>query len=198
MLSPEDLCQWFTPPGVSASFLAWSNISDDDIVLEPAAGEGALVPDRPGVLCFDIDPERVSELQYWRPHATALCSDFMAVPPPPEHVADVCIQNPPYAEDGEGTYLRQGLLWAPRCCALIRAGALQGRRRFEVCWSYVRPTRIACLIHRPHFLGPLGAKTKHHPQYDYIAVECVARETPLKYAEQMQGDKVEISWVAWK
>jgi len=197
-MDPETLCQWFTPPGVAEAFLAWCRIADEDVVLEPSAGEGALVPDRRDVLCFEIDPERVSELEHWRPHATVVCADFLSVPPPQSYAADVCIQNPPYAADGEGVYLRQGLLWAPRCCSLIRAGALQGLGRFNLCWRFVRPTRIAFLIHRPHFLGPLGGQTKHTPQYDYLTIECVSRETPLEYAEQMQDDKVEVSWVNWR
>jgi hypothetical protein len=149
------------------------------------------------VLAFEIDPERVEELRYWRPRATVVCADFLALPPPAEPVADVCVTNPPYSADGEGTFLRQGLLWAPRCCGLIRAGALQGGGRFEKCWKYVRLTRIAQLVQRPHFEGIYGSRTKYTPQYDYIAVECVARETPLE-REDESVDVVEISWVFWR
>jgi hypothetical protein len=192
-----DLDQWFTPPGVAEAFLDWCRIGPDDVVLEPTAGEGALVPDRPGVLCFEIDPERVEELRYWRPQATVVCANFLGVPPPVEYVADVCVQNPPYSADGEGTFLRQGLLWAPRCCGLLRAGALQGAGRWEKCWRHVRVTRIANLVHRPYFEGILGSRTKYTPQYDYIAVECVARETPLERGDQ-SVDSIEVSWVFWR
>jgi hypothetical protein len=198
MVDPEELCQWLTPPGVAEGFLDWARIGDRDIVLEPTAGEGALVPNRPGVICCEIDPERIEELRYWRPDATVICADFLAVPPPAQYAADVCMQNPPYAADGEGVYLLQGLRWAPRCCGLIRAGALQGRRRYDKCWSQLQLTRLACLIHRPNFQGPFGSKTLFTPQYDYIAVEVVARDTPLKYGEPAVADNVEVSWVAWR
>jgi hypothetical protein len=191
------LDQWFTPDGVAEAFLGWANVSDSDIVLEPAAGEGALVPNRPGVLAFEIDPERVEELRYWRPQATVVCADFLQLPPPAEHVADVCIENPPYSEAGEGVFLYRGLLWAPRCCGLLRAGALQGSRRWDLCWRYVRPTRIASLVHRPHFQTIFGAKTQHTPQYDYMAIECVLREQPLE-REVRAVDEVEFSWVFWR
>lgn len=191
------LDQWLTPQGVAGAFLDWACIDDDDAVIEPAAGEGALVPDRYGVLAFEIDPERAEELRYWRPKATVIEADFLQVPPPQEYVADVCIENPPYSEDGEGTFIRQGLLWAPRCCGLLRAGAIQGNGRWEKCWRYVRPTRIASLIHRPHFHGAFGSRTKHTPQYDYIAVDCVLRETPLEKWEP-HVDKIEFSWVFWR
>jgi len=194
---PASLDQWLTPPGVGEAFLAWTGVKDDDVVLEPAAGEGALVPDRPGVLCFEVDPERADELRYWKPSATVVVADFMTTPPPAEHIADICIQNPPYSADGEGVFLRQGLLWAPRCCGLLRAGSLQGGGRFEKCWRYVRPTRIASLIYRPHFQGVYGSRTKHTPQYDYIAVECVLREEPLNGLE-LSADKIEFSWVFWR
>jgi hypothetical protein len=36
------------------------------------------------------------------------------------------------------------------------------------------------------------------PQYDYIAVEVVDREAPLKYGEPAVADNVEVSWVAWR
>lgn len=189
--------QWLTPGGVAEAFLDWCDVKGDDVVIEPAAGEGALMPDRAGVLAFEIDPERVVEIQYWRPQATVICADFLRVPPPAEYVADVCIQNPPYSEDGEGTFIRQGLLWAPRCCGLLRAGAIQGNGRWEKCWRYVRPTRIASLVHRPHFQGIYGSETKFTPQYDFMAIECVLRAEPLERWEP-HVDKIDFSWVFWR
>lgn len=190
--------QWLTPAGVAEAFLAWSGVRDDDIVIEPAAGEGALVPrDGSGVLAFEIDPERVAELQYWKPKTSVVCCDFLSIPPPPEPIADVCIQNPPYSEDGEGVFIRRGLLWAPRCCGLLRAGAIQGNGRWEKCWRHVRPTRIASLIHRPHFEGIYSSTTKWTPQYDFMAVDCVLRDKPLERWER-HTDKIEFSWVFWR
>lgn len=190
--------QWFTPPGVAEAFIHWSNVGEDDVVLEPAAGEGSLVPLRNRALCFEIDPASAFELQYWRPNALVFCENFLELPPPEEHVADVSLTNPPYSNDGEGTFIRQSLLWAPRCCALIRGGGVFGKGRFEKCWKYVRPTRIAHLIYRPRYLGPLGSETLYTPQYDYIAVDCVLRETPLELHDQLSDDLVKLSWVDWR
>jgi len=180
------LCQWFTPPGVAKAFLEWSRVSDDDLVLDPAAGEGALCPDREGVIAFEVDEALVPELRYWRPQATVICANFLKTPPAQ---ADVAVLNPPYDDEGEATFVRQSLLWAPRACALVRAVAVNGPRRYEACWRHVRFTRIAYLLHRPHFLGPGGVDTQYHPMADYMAIECVRGSGP---------STVEISWVGWK
>jgi len=193
-----DFDQWLTPPGVAGAFMKWAKIGDTDVVLEPAAGEGALIPpNHRGVVAFEIDPERADELRYWKPLATIVCADFLQVPPI-YNFADVCIQNPPYSDDGEGTFLRRALQWAPRCCGLLRAGALQGAGRFEKCWKYVRPTRIGQLVHRPHFEGIYGSRTKHTPQYDFIVLECVLREQPLEREDETSHDVVEMSWLFWR
>lgn len=192
-----ELDQWFTPEGVSNAFQDWANIAPDDVVIDPAAGEGSLLPDRPGVLAFEIDPERVEELKYWKPQAIVVCADFLATPSPPEHVADVALQNPPYGQDGEGTFIYQSLLWAPRCCALIRISGLFGERRWHKCWRHVQVLRKAYLVHRPHFEGIFGSATAFTPQYDFVAVECVMREKPLEKGE-IPDDPQETSWVFWR
>jgi predicted RNA methylase len=195
----EDLDQWLTSPGVAASFIEWSRIRPDDVLLEPAAGEGALVPaGHPYVLAFDIDPERLVELRKHHPQAQSVCGDFLTMPVPASPLADVCVQNPPYGGSGEGTFIRQSLLWAPRCCALTRTAALHGKDRFDVCWRYVRPTRIAFLVRRPKFLYPFGEATEHTARHEYAAIECVLRARPLESVDELHSDPVEVSFVRWE
>jgi hypothetical protein len=180
---------------VAQAFLEWCRIDDDDIVLEPAAGEGSLTPNRPGVLAFEIDPELVQELRYWRPYATILNCNFLAIPALAR--VDVAVLNPPYSNDGEGTFIRQALEWAPRACALVRTVALHGRARFEKCWKYVVPIRLAVLAHRPRFLGPGNVPTAHSPEADYMAVECMLRQQPLPDYENWVSSTT-IQWVNWR
>jgi hypothetical protein len=188
----ESLSQWLTPPSVAAAFWQWARVGSEDVVLEPAAGEGALIPlGRSGVLAFELDPERAAELRYWRPDATVVCGDFLALPVPGHHVADVAVSNPPYNDAGEGTFIERALHWAPRVCALVRTSALHGGERFEVCWSSVALTRIAYFKNRPKFLGPMGLTTKFTPAYDYVALEAVRRQSKLP-------DKPEVTWVSWR
>jgi predicted RNA methylase len=186
------LDQWLTPATVAEAFLHWCRIGDDDRVLEPAAGEGALVVlGHPRVLAFEIDPERAAELRYWRPEATVICTNFLALPPPAKHIADVCVQNPPYGNAGEGTFIDRALHWAPRVCALVRTSALHGGERFEVCWSRVALTRITYFKNRPKFLGPRGVSTKFTPAYDYVALEAVRRVSD-------EPERPEVTWVSWR
>lgn len=189
----EALDQWLTPPSVAAEFWRWSRVREDDVVLEPAAGEGALIPlGRDNVLAFEIDPERAAELRYWRPEATVVCGNFLELPVPKNYVADVVLQNPPYSNAGEGTFIERALHWAPRVCALVRTSALHGGERFEVCWDKVQLTRIAYFKNRPKFLGPYGLTTKFTPAYDYVAVEAVRRVSPS------EKERPEVEWVSWR
>jgi predicted RNA methylase len=186
----EALDQWLTPPSVAAAFWNWARVAPGDIVLEPAAGEGALIPlGRAGVLAFELDPERAAELSYWRPDVTVICDDFLKLPAPAQCVADVAVSNPPYGDSGEGTFIQRSLSWAPRVCALVRTSALHGKDRFEVCWRETQLTRVAYFINRPKFLGPMGLPTRFTPAYDYVAVEAV-RGTAVS--------RPEISWVDWR
>ncbi len=197
----KEWCQWFTDPAIAEKFLQWSRVEDHHLVLEPAAGEGALVPNRPGVIAFELDPVLVEELKYWRPEATVICHDFLDVRPLLQ--VDVALLNPPYsgiAPDGEGTFIHQSLKWAPRCCALVRTVSLHGKRRFEKCWRFVRPTRIAFIRERSKFLGPGGRPTDLNPYTDFCSIECVMRDEPLPleaYGKDWVSD-VEVSWVDWK
>lgn len=196
-------CQWFTPPAVAEAFLAWSGVEDHHIVLEPAAGEGALCPNRERVVAFERDPELVAELRYWRPQADVVCHNFLDMKPPERQLVDVAVANPPYSEYGEATFIRQALLWAPRVTALIRTVAFNGTNRYELCWRHVRPTRVAFLIHRPQYLGPGGTPTKFGPKADYMAVECVQRGGPL-VTEPLPADgrgwalDAKVEWVNWR
>lgn len=192
-LTQQELyCQWFTPPSVAEQFLDWCRLGPHDVLLEPAAGEGALIPEEhPNVMAFEIDPDRCAELRTNRPLAAVVCADFLSIPVPEHHVADVAIENPPYIDDGEGIFIDRALHWAPRVCALIRLEALHGKDRYAQCWQHVQLTRLAILIHRPWYLGPYGARTQHSPQYSYVALEAIR-------ANGQQVCQVETSWVNWK
>jgi tRNA1(Val) A37 N6-methylase TrmN6 len=185
----ELYCQWFTPTSVSEKFLEWCRIAPTDVLLEPAAGEGALIPEyHSQVLAFEIDPDRCTELRNNRPLATVICSDFLCLPPPSSPIADVAVQNPPFTNNGEGMFIDRALSWAQRTCALVRLEALHGKCRYA-CWKNVKILRLAILVHRPKFLGPFGGKTKFHPRYSYVALEAV-RPSP--------GKSCEIEWVQWQ
>lgn len=191
MTRQELYCQWLTAPSIAAAFLDWCHVGDNDSVLEPAAGEGALVPEgHSRVTAYEIDHERASELQRHRPLARVVCEDFLAQPAPDEPVFDVCVTNPPYSGNGEGVFIERGVRWARRVCALVRLEAFHGSTRYEACWSRVSLRRVAFLVHRPRFLGPFGAATGYSPKYAYVAVEATALDS--------HAGSPEVSWVTWR
>lgn len=190
--------QWFTPPGVSEPFIDWCGFDDDETLLEPSAGEGALVPrNRPNVIAFEKDPLLIDELKYWRPRATVINYDFLKAEPVP---VDGALGNPPYHNDGEATFTYQSLQWAPRACMLMRLVALQGERRFLKCWRFVQVDRLAVLVYRPQFLGPGGRPTDFSPFTAFAAFDCSLRPEPLPldgYSEWKSQIR-EFSMVDWR
>ncbi len=195
----ESWCQWFTAPKVAFAFQEWSRIDEAELIIDPAAGEGALTPDHEGVVAVEIDPDLIEELRYWRPHVRQIiCADFLELEVP-QLRADLAILNPPYANGGEGLFIYRSLLWAHRACALIRTVALNGKDRFRDCWRYVQPIRISVLTHRPRFQGPGCSATKYNPMADYMAVECVLRPEPLPMSDYGKwADDVVFNWVDWR
>jgi hypothetical protein len=148
-------------------------------------------------MAVELDPRLVPELRYWRPQAHIVQADFLALEP--RQVFKVAVLNPPYSNAWEGIFIRQSLLWAPRACALVRTVALHGKKRFETCWRFVQPTRIAILTQRPRFLGPGYAPTPHNPEADYMAIECVLRPEPLPLeAYGAWATVADIEWVNWR
>jgi len=189
-LDRDDLDQWLTPPGVASDFLDWCCIGADESLLEPSVGEGSLIPvGHERVLAIDIDPERLRILKRIHPQADTLCANFLELEPPKQPYLDVSTLNPPFSSGGEGTFIRQALRWARRACALVRADALHGKYRHDVCWSQgVALTRLAFLVYRPRFRGPFGQLTPHPPKYDYVALEAVLGP-PVR---------PEVEWVTWR
>ncbi len=190
--------QWVTPSGVAEQFLTWCRIGDKDIVLGPSAGEGALVPNRPGVIAFEKDGDLVEELRYWRPHASVVNYDFLEATPFLR--VDVTVGNMPFHDDGEGRFMRRSLDWSPRSCFLMRVAALQGESRYLKCWRFVQVDRLAVLVHRPGFLGPGNTPSPHSPAVAYGAFECSLRAKPLP--EEGYNDFThtirEFSFVDWR
>ncbi len=195
----EEHCQWFTPPAVAEAFMAWSGLTDDMSVVDLAAGEGSLLPRRPRTLGFDIDPEVIAELRYWRPDAMVACCDALRVQPFLRF--DLAIGNPPYADNGEASFTHAALRWAPRTTQLIRTEALNGKHRWENHWRFIHITRIAYLIYRPQFTSPLGLPSEKSPAVSYCAIEARLRPEPLPIdlPTNTQGSApAEIEWVNWR
>lgn len=148
------LSQWFTPPALAEHVVAFCGDLRGKSVIEPAAGDGALV--RPlrragaSVLSCDIDP------RFDVDHA----EDFFSLDPP-AHKFDFCVMNPPYEAGLDCAFLERSLDWAHRTVAILRTHALHGVTRHQRVWSRVRVETVAFLVRRPRFGGAVSGSPKH-------------------------------------
>jgi hypothetical protein len=108
-----------TPPEVSRAMVRVLDLKDDLLILEPSAGDGALISEvdsaadarRIHGLWFDaieVDPGRAAGLQIQRavnrlPY-TVLCLDFLTVDQDP--IYDRVIMNPPFSKDQDAAHIR--------------------------------------------------------------------------------------------
>lgn len=73
-------------------------------VLEPSAGEGAIVHWllRAGarVTAVEFEPRRAKALESRYPHITTIVGDFLAIPAPAEPTFDAVVMNPPFSLPG--------------------------------------------------------------------------------------------------
>lgn len=177
------LSQWLTPPDLARRVVDWALIGTDwgrrvggfggDRVLEPSAGNGALV--RPlvaagaGVFAVELDERYTSDLRRelgsWGMLVTC---DFLAIQPPPTGEGfSLVLMNPPYENGLDVAFILHALKFAPRVVGIFRSQILHGKARKRELWSKVRPTRIAYLSERPDFGGDYGAMT------DFVVLELV-------------------------
>lgn len=100
-----------TPPAVVARMIHAADLERGMEVLEPSAGEGAIVR---GILeagcapdAFEIDPDRAEILRDMLPPGAVACMDFLRIPPEPEY--DRVLMNPPFGKGAGVQHVLHGL-----------------------------------------------------------------------------------------
>lgn len=168
------LSQWFTPARIAKRMALWAG-DVDGLVLEPSAGDGALVnawqslddafPPRP-VVAVEIDINFCAE-HGWR------CEDYLTRAAPPERYA-LALMNPPYEGGLDGAFLAKAMDECDRVIALIRLAALAGAGRHADVWRRVEENRdgwwmpgLAIFSSRPSFDGPIDGSAKS----DFVCVK---------------------------
>lgn len=184
--------QFFTPPKlaqrlvewsgacglVSPRMTAWACEARPLRVLEPSAGNGAIV--RPlvaagaDVTAVEIDARYQLELSTSLPNKPRswLIWDFLGCTIGGLGTFDLVCGNFPFHADLDGTFTLHALEFAPRIVAIYPANVFYAETR-EKLWTQVRPTRIAHIAKRP---WP-GAT-------DYVALELERNEGPWKRADR--------------
>lgn len=197
----ETLSQWFTAPGLAYRAARWAvelvPWSEDRVfrILEPAAGDGALVRELLGcvglengpVLGFDvheIDPYYVARLRSaFAPHAgvRVIDGDFLTAVRPP-YVYDVVLQNPPYEGGLDGLFLEGSMNIANGVVGIFRTASLQGDARCKRVWRRLRPggewvmSRLALLENRPDFIGSGAVDSTGGARSEFCVVQMRRRQ----------------------
>lgn len=111
--SAKALGAFYTPQTIAEMLAEWAIRAPDDSVLEPSAGEGALVraaleafgrkfgpAARPKIFACDIDPSATASIAAWLPadHGLQTC-DFLALDPRSVGLSRVVIANPPFTRN---------------------------------------------------------------------------------------------------
>lgn len=180
-----ELSQWYTEPRLAERVWRWANRFDQPrIVLEPAAGHGALV--RPilaqpfgctDVLMVDIDPrcaEACGELALRAQRAgkrwEAVCLDFLEWRPGKlaHGLFDLALMNPPYEEGRAEEFVLRALSYAERVVGIFKASIQHGIGRYRMLWSRARVTREVKLATRPTFGRGEAADSG---KTDYVVLE---------------------------
>lgn len=179
----EELDQYFTEDHVARAFAIWARAWEADRVLEPSAGEGALLDQ------LDLDRQQVTAVEIDAPYAEYLIDvyekvhvvhgDFMKVTLPTNY--DLALGNPPYRNGLDVEFTIRALTLARRVCFIMQTRTLHGIRRYNRLWKNVRLTRIAHFVQRA-FPGAI---------YDYSAFEIL----PSPQKGWATGLPVQVSWI---
>jgi predicted RNA methylase len=189
----RSLSQFYTPPDLAARLWGWCEaLSRKHVpfrVLEPSAGDGALV--RPmlvgprrldEVVMYEIDPARGPALLDLCTRSEAVDVsyrplDFLSDNTP--GVFDLCVMNPPYERDQDAEFILRSLEVSAVTVGLFRSAFLHGQGRWSRLWRFTDVQRIAWLSGRPDFGGDHSAKA------DFVAMHLTRRTHARKQGEPM-------------
>ena len=180
------LSQWFTPPDIAARMARWAaNVGGR--VLEPSAGDGALV--RAWRVARDVDPfdgaaypiEAVELDPFLAAAHGWECADYLTRAAPPSRYA-LGLANPPYEDGLDGLFLAKMMTECDRIIALVRLAALAGSGRHASVWSRIESHAdgwhmpgLAVFSSRPVFDGPESASGS--AKSDFVCVK-LSRVSP--------------------
>lgn len=173
------LSQWFTPAPLAhrmAEMALCLAPGETWRVLEPSAGDGALVraahakaPLRAIVTAYDVDPA-LCERHGWR------CADYLSVPAP-ERRYDLALMNPPYEDGLDAAFIAKSMNESQRVVALVRTSFMHTRARYDSVWSRIGNggadgwslVGISYLVSRPSFT--LAGSKVGSPSGEYVVIK---------------------------
>lgn len=166
------LSQWFTQDWLARHMVEAAMIQPHASVLEPAAGDGAIVrallEAGAEVEAYELDPRWADHLKAAHPEILVHNVDYLKAPPGGSLVDgfhyDFAVMNPPYEGGLDGRFLAKALAECENVLALCRLNVLAGKGRFEQVWEEYggRLMWIEVLPERPMFNvedGGVGARS---------------------------------------
>lgn len=182
-----NLDQWWTPSWLARWLVDWAQLQDDDVVLEPGAGSGAIVraiPARIPVWAVEMDPRFINVLQEIGSHVCVTTGNFLHQVGVPRRgdilfAPTVAVMNPPYSKPrGIGAqFIRHALTFTNRAVVLIHSDVFHSKDRRKVLWQdYAILDRVCHFEDRPRFDDGSGQS----PKTDYCAIEVHKRTNPME------------------
>lgn len=177
LVRKPELSQWYTPPQLAARIVDWAlrdvTTARPQIVLEPSAGDGALVKALVArgcmVLAVDIDDDNVARLQ-GTGATKVLHADFLTLQPRLlDSLLDLTVMNPPFEDGQTEEHVLHALEFTPRVVCHCPLTTLAGKDRREGLWREAYLKRLAICGSRPKYGGSGGGMT------DMCTVELVRR-----------------------
>lgn len=137
-----------TPADIAARMAQMAGLRDGMRVIEPSAGTGALMraaaDEAPGVIleAWEVVPKLADALRVQFPGAIVRPFDFLEFDPNPQHLADVVLMNPPFANAADVRHIlhaRKFLKPGGQLVAICAAGPRQHEalRDLSDSWEYL-------------------------------------------------------------
>ncbi len=190
-LRQKALSQWWTPHEEASRLAGWcGDLQSVHSVLEPSAGDGALVralcarSEALAVDAIEIDPRHMDALRartdgfFCSVHPE--CADYLARPAP-ECPYDLGIANPPYEDGLDSLFIGKMMSECTRVVALVRLAMLETQRTHERVWSRLggpegwRLVGLAIFVKRPVFIAPGAPSTGGMTAFAAIKLSRVER-----------------------
>jgi predicted RNA methylase len=194
---PHD--RFYTEPEMAGRIAEWAFQADwvdpnhPIHVLEPSAGDGALVgamPHAANITAVELVPDQAVELAARFPTVAVVTADFLQWRAP--RLFDMAIMNPPYSScpGADGMHVARALNMCRGVTALVRTNFLHGFQRYHQVFRWCEITRQVVFSRRPGFGGP--ADSGHGARHDYMLLEMRRRAI-----ERSRGDVDRVKVEFW-
>lgn len=188
----EELDQFFTRPKVARAFVRWSR--PHGRVLEPSAGEGALLKPNQSVrwTAVEIDAARAEWIKRHGWAEEVIAGDFLRFACECDRTWDLLCSNPPYSNGRDADFVeawRDNAL-SQRSTWLLPTNFLHSATRKERIWRWVKLTRVGVLSNRPHFTAVDAKDTG--PKRDYSFFELLPR---LRARKHSVPERPGVTWI---